>query len=195
MSAALMKAADPIQLEQVWGEYQQSLKSFLYSKVNHHEDVEDLLQEILIKTYQNLSTLKDADSIKSWLFQVANRTIIDFYRKRARNQRAQELETDDLWFENGERELEQEMSACIAPFIQALPESNASLLSAVDLEGQSQKALAEAEGISYSTLKSRVQKSRGELKALFEDCCHFSLDKNGSVVDYERKDDGKCRQC
>ncbi|WP_252032317.1 RNA polymerase sigma factor SigZ [Vibrio sp. SCSIO 43135] len=195
MSAALMKAADPIQLEQVWGEYQQSLKSFLYSKVNHHEDVEDLLQEILIKTYQNLSTLKDADSIKSWLFQVANRTIIDFYRKRARNQRDQELETDDLWFENGERELEQEMSACIAPFIQALPESNASLLSAVDLEGQSQKALAEAEGISYSTLKSRVQKSRGELKALFEDCCHFSLDKNGSVVDYERKDDGKCRQC
>ncbi|MGY3572220.1 RNA polymerase sigma factor SigZ [Vibrio paucivorans] len=195
MSAALMKAADPIQLEQVWGEYQQSLKSFLYSKVNHHEDVEDLLQEILIKTYQNLSTLKDADSIKSWLFQVANRTIIDFYRKRARNQRDQELETDDLWFENGERELEQEMSACIAPFIQALPESNASLLSAVDLEGQSQKALAEAEGISYSTLKSRVQKSRSELKALFEDCCHFSLDKNGSVVDYERKDDGKCRQC
>lgn len=190
-----MKAADPIQLEQVWGEYQQSLKSFLYSKVNHHEDVEDLLQEILIKTYQNLSTLKDADSIKSWLFQVANRTIIDFYRKRARNQRDQELETDDLWFENGERELEQEMSACIAPFIQALPESNASLLSAVDLEGQSQKALAEAEGISYSTLKSRVQKSRGELKALFEGCCHFSLDKNGSVVDYERKGDGKCRQC
>lgn len=43
-----------LNLEQVWAEYQQALKSFLHSKVNNTADVDDLLQESLIKTYQNL---------------------------------------------------------------------------------------------------------------------------------------------
>ena len=67
-----------LNLEQVWAEYQQALKSFLHSKVNNTADVDDLLQEILIKTYQNLDKVQDVSSVKSWLFQLANHTIIDF---------------------------------------------------------------------------------------------------------------------
>ena len=47
-----------LSLEQVWAKYQQALKAFLHSKVSQPDDVDDLLQEILLKTYQNLETVK-----------------------------------------------------------------------------------------------------------------------------------------
>ncbi len=186
-----------LNLEQVWAEYQQTLKAFLHSKVSNTADVEDLLQEILIKTFQNLHKVQNASSVKSWLFQLANNTIIDFYRKNARQQRDSKIDADDLWFADLDHneEFKQRLSLCIEPFIQALPEQSASLLLAVDIKGQSQKALAEEQNVSYSTIKSRVQKSRGDLKNLFEQCCNLSLDKQGNVIDCELKPESGCGNC
>ncbi|MCY9827322.1 RNA polymerase sigma factor SigZ [Vibrio chagasii] len=186
-----------LNLEQVWAEYQQTLKAFLHSKVSNSADVDDLLQEILIKTFQNLHKVQDASSVKSWLFQLANNTIIDFYRKHARQQRDSKIDADDLWFADLDHneEFKQNLSLCIEPFIQALPEQSAALLLAVDIKGQSQKEIAEAQNISYSTVKSRVQKSRGDLKNLFEQCCNLSLDKQGNVIDCDLKPESGCSNC
>ncbi|CAH6815118.1 RNA polymerase sigma factor SigZ [Vibrio chagasii] len=186
-----------LDLEQVWAEYQQTLKAFLHSKVSNSADVDDLLQEILIKTFQNLHKVQDASSVKSWLFQLANNTIIDFYRKHARQQRDSKIDADDLWFADLDHneEFKQNLSLCIEPFIQALPEQSAALLLAVDIKGQSQKEIAEAQNISYSTVKSRVQKSRGDLKNLFEQCCNLSLDKQGNVIDCDLKPESGCSNC
>ena len=56
----------------------------------------NLLQEILIKTHQSLHTVRNAASIKAWLYQMANRSIIDFYRRRARGR---DVERGDLWYD------------------------------------------------------------------------------------------------
>ena len=40
-------------------------------------DVDDLLQEISIKTLAGFETIEDQTKVQSWLFQIANRTIID----------------------------------------------------------------------------------------------------------------------
>ena len=64
----------------------------------------------------------------------------------------------------------------------------------VELEGMSQKKLAEEQGISYSTLKSRVQRGRVELKKLFEECCSFSFDKQGRMTDCNQNG-ASCDKC
>ncbi|WP_045479510.1 RNA polymerase sigma factor SigZ [Vibrio owensii] len=186
-----MKTAN---LESIWGEYEHAIHAFLRSKVSNEDDVDDLKQEILLKTYQNLADIRDVSSVKSWLFQIANNAIIDFYRKRARNQRDNDLVADDLWFEEQESNLKQELSKCIAPFVQALPDEQSQLLSSIELEGISQKKLAEEQGISYSTLKSRVQRGRVELKKLFEECCSFSFDKQGRMTDCNQNG-ASCDKC
>ncbi len=196
MSVVPMNSAtEPLNLEQVWQEYENALGAFLRSKVSNVDDVEDLLQEVLIKTYQNLQSVNDASSVKAWLFQLANRTIIDFYRKRARIDRDKNISADELWFEQDDDvSIEQEMSQCIEPFIRALPKESSELLMSIDLKGESQKSIAEAQNISYSTLKSRVQKSRQQLKGLFSQCCDLTLDNHGSVIDCEQKP-GQCNSC
>ena len=171
-------------IEQIWAEYKTDLKRFLQSKVSIEADVEDLLQDILIKSYNNLNSLKDKSSIKPWLFQIANNTINDFYRKKYRDS---EAVIENVFHIDDSNITKQQLLNCIAPFISALPEKNAALLRAIDLDNQSQKNYAKELGISYSTLKSRVQKSRLMLKLVFDKCCHFKLDRTGNIFEHEKK--------
>ena len=178
-------------IEQIWSEYQTGLKAFLHSKVSDSTEVDDLLQEILIKTFNGFHTVKSEDSIKAWLYKIANNSIIDFYRKQAK---ARELTAEQLWYVEDDEDIKQSLAECIVPFIEALPSDTAELLTAIDINGQSQKSYAEALGISYSTLKSRVQKGRMELRAVFEKCCYFSLDRHGNLMDFDPKS-GNCKNC
>ena len=178
-------------IEQVWSEYRSSIEAFLHSKVSDAAEVDDLLQEVLIKTHEKLKTVEDEASIKAWLFRVTNNTIIDFYRKRAR---IRNIDTNDLWYAQDEESVQEELSRCVEPFVQALPEDAARLLTAIDLEGRSQRDYADDLGISYSTLKSRVQKSRSQLRGLFDQCCQFTLDQSGNLVEYDLKSE-VCKDC
>lgn len=191
-------------LEKIWAEYRTSLKAFLYSKVSNAADVDDLLQEILLKTYQSLAKLRADESIKSWLFQIANHTIIDFYRRNGRIndfKKSLQMEGEASSEVEGENpsgnDVKNELSHCIAPFIQALDRQSSDLLTAIDLNNESQKAYAQSQGISYPTLKSRVQKARRELRAMFEGCCKMRLDAQGNLMDYEQNhsDKGHCGKC
>jgi RNA polymerase sigma-70 factor (ECF subfamily) len=179
-------------LESIWQEYSTSLRAFLHSRVSNDADVEDLLQEVLIKTHQNLDTVASSEKIKPWLFQVTNNTIIDFYRKKGRTK---DVSAADLWYaEDDDVGVEQALAKCVEPFIRALPTKSADLLLAIDIEGQSQKDYAKKAGISYSTLKSQVQRGRARLRTLFDDCCSLTLDKHGNVVEFQAKSGG-CESC
>lgn len=177
-------------LEDIWGKYKVQLRLFLHKNISNPEDVDDLLQEILIKTYENLLNLRDHKKIKSWLFQIAHHCVIDFYRKKS-------SKTEKIAQELGDEEIEdtvrKELSMCITPFIQALPEEDSVLLTAIEITGISQKDYANKMGVKYSTLKSKVKKSRTALHRLFNECCHFSMDRQGNIIDFKAKN--KCSNC
>lgn len=154
-------------------------------------DVDDLLQEISVKVFTGLASLKDEDRLQSWLYQTARNAITDHYRKEGRGK---DLAQDDLWYGATEKTVRQDLEGCVRPFINALPVEAAQLLTAIDLGGQPQKEYAAVHGISYSTLKSRVQAARTSLRGLFEDCCRMSLDAQGNIADYSPKG-GPCRNC
>jgi RNA polymerase sigma-70 factor (ECF subfamily) len=178
-------------IEDIWSEYRARIKAFLHSKVSNPADVDDLLQDISIKTFAGLAKLDDHSKVQSWLFQTANRTIIDFYRK---NSREKNLHPDDLWYSEDDAETHHALERCVEPFIAALPKQTAQLLTAIDIQGQSQKEYAAAHGLSYSTLKSQVQNGRSALRSVFENCCHLTLDTYGNISDYRSKTDG-CENC
>lgn len=178
-------------VEIIWQEYQSSLRRFLLSKVSNQDDVDDLLQTILLKVHEALPSLKQHSSLKAWLFQLSNRTIIDFYRTKNTNTN---ISADDLWFEDN-KQIENEMLKCVEPFIHELPDKYANLLQKVEIEGKSQKSYAEQHNMSYSTLKSQVQKGRSELKKVFEQCCEIEFDAGGRAMGFgepKRKPMKKC---
>ncbi len=57
---------------------------FVYNKVGNREEAEDLTSQIFIKALQGLDRARDPQSTRSWLFQVARTTIVDYWRTRYR---------------------------------------------------------------------------------------------------------------
>ena len=180
-----------LNISYIWAEYGVAIKAFLHSKVANHADVDDLLQEIMLKTHKNLDSLHEESSVKAWLFQIANRSIIDFYRKGGPSK---SFDFEVVWEEDESGRVRQELATCIVPFIKALEPDEAKMLMAIDIHGQSQKEYAHEHGVAYSTLKSRVQKARERLREVFESCCEFSLDVNGQIIDYKERP-GSDRKC
>ncbi len=173
--------------EQIWTDYRGALKGYLANKVSQPDEVDDLLQEVLLKTYLKLDSLESEAGLKPWLFKIAHNSVIDYYRKF----KPEIVDELDTIFVEESVNVQSELAACILPFIQSLPSENADLLMAVDINQVSQKDHAEQLGVSYSTLKSRVQKSRQMLKKSYDDCCHFNYDNQGNLLDYERKNCNK----
>jgi RNA polymerase sigma-70 factor (ECF subfamily) len=60
---------------------------FIYAKIGNREEAEDLTSQVFLKALRGLDAGRDAQSIQSWLFQVARTTVADhwreFYRLRA----------------------------------------------------------------------------------------------------------------
>jgi len=179
----------------IWEQFGHQLKRFIASRVPNSQVAEELAQELLVKSYQNLKSLKDKERVEAWLYRIARNVINDYYRKKLKNLETEELNIenviDELETDNPQGSARTELSHCIQPFIEQLPEKYRQTITAVDLEGTSQKLLAEKQGVSHSTIKSQTQRGRAQLRALFRQCCEFTIDARGNVVDYEPKS-GQC---
>jgi len=82
----------------------------------------------------------------------------------------------------------QELSSCLAPMIERLPEKYRVAIKHSEIERKTQKELAELEKISLSGAKSRVQRGRALLKTMLHDCCQIEIDQNNQLVSYEKKE-------
>ena len=76
----------------------------------------------------------------------------------------------------------QDFEKCFVPFIHALPKEDRELLEKVDIHGVKQKELAASMNLSYSGLKSRVQRAREKMKNLFSRCCEIKFDSSGQPM-------------
>lgn len=186
-----------MEFKKLWQEYSNQLRNFLLSKVNNPSDVEDLLQEILIKTYQNLNTVKEQEKVSAWLFQIARNTLTDYYRKSRPESLRQEIIGKAISIDEEQeqdKQVRQELTKCIRPFLNQLPPKYRDAIEAVDLQGVSQKVLATELQLSHSAVKSRVQRARRMLRELFQECCHYQFDVRGNVVDFESRS-AHCSSC
>lgn len=178
-------------IETIWSAYRARLRAYLMSRMGDPADVDDLLQDIMLRSHEALPRLRNPASLKPWLFQIATNAITDHARRKPI---PAGIDPDTLAASEEVLGPRADLERCIKPFLAALPEDTARLLWAVDVEGRSQKATAAEHGISYSTLKSRVQAGRGQMRHLFESCCRLTLDGCGNVMDYDANSNS-CGNC
>ena len=53
---------------------------FIFFRVNHKEEAEDLTEEVFTKAWKNIGNVK-IESFSGWLYRIAKNTIIDHYRQ------------------------------------------------------------------------------------------------------------------
>ncbi|MCS6789288.1 MAG: sigma-70 family RNA polymerase sigma factor [Patescibacteria group bacterium] len=73
--------------------YFEQIYRFIYLKVSHKEDAEDLAHQVFL---QALKKMKDYEykglPFSSWLYKIARNEIVDFYRSKKTNTTLEELE-------------------------------------------------------------------------------------------------------
>ncbi len=64
--------------------YQKSVHTLAWRKVDDFHTVEELTQNIFLKAYQKLGTLKNPNQFAGWLYVIANRLCIVWHRITAK---------------------------------------------------------------------------------------------------------------
>jgi RNA polymerase sigma-70 factor (ECF subfamily) len=178
--------------EYIWKEYHDSLYSFILTRVNESSVADDILQDVFMRILSRIDSLKDCDKLQSWTYQITRNAIIDYYRSRKKtSELSPTLTAPDAEFSNTVRE---DIDACLLPMINSLADPYREAVMLSEIEGRTQKEVAEKQDISLSGAKSRVQRGRAMIKEMMFGCCRFEFDKRGNVIDYERKGGSDC-QC
>jgi RNA polymerase sigma-70 factor, ECF subfamily len=171
--------------EILWRETHQALRTFILSKVKDEQETDDILQEVFLKIQLKLPQLKDGGKVVPWLYQIARNAIADNYREKKKSIPATDREEAEAVTDTSDRT--HEFAQCIPGMIQALPEKYREAVYLTEIEGLTQKELAERLGLSISGAKSRVQRGREKLKEMLLQCCEIYTDAYGNVIDYHSK--------
>jgi RNA polymerase sigma-70 factor, ECF subfamily len=154
-------------------------------------DVDDVLQDVFVRMQRGLGALRDDERFTAWLFQIARSAVAEHGRARARHPLPASAEVADLPVEpaaDDDRAAANALSGCVAGFVAQLASPYREAVTLVELEGLTTREAAELAGVSLSGMKSRVQRGRAQLRALFEACCEIAVDARGKVTDYAARE-------
>ena len=159
-----------------WSELRAELQRFVARRAPI-ADTEDIVQEALLRIHRGLPGLRADGALVGWLYQVTRHALVDHLRARraAADDQDRDAEPDDSAFER--------LAACVRPFAAMLPPPYREAIELVELGGLTQVEAAARLGIPVSTMKSRVQRGRAQLRELLEQCCAIELDARGHVVE------------
>lgn len=168
----------------LWLEHQNELKNFIFKRVRDRDLANDISQEVLLKVYNFCRSKSGLKNVRSWLFQIAQNTIIDHYRKQSKLAYKEipetPLEEENIAF--------QEAGKYIIPMLEFLPEAYSVPLKLSDIDGMRQADIAKKLGLSLPATKSRIQRARHLLMEEFITCCHFEKDPTGNLLSFEIKE-------
>ena len=168
--------------------YEEKLKGFIQKQVRDPDTAQEITQNLFLKVYQHCESLPEVKNPKAWLYQVTRNAITDYYRAHK-----QEVSLDVAGELPNETDinLANEILELVEPMIAMLPEEYAQPLYLSDILSLPQKEIAAQLNLSLSGTKSRIQRGREKLKALFLECFFLEFDHTGHLVQAQARHDCK----
>jgi RNA polymerase sigma-70 factor, ECF subfamily len=165
----------------------QQLKRFVLSKVRNQQDAEDILQDVFIKARLKSTQLLDEGKINQWLYQITRNSIMDYYREKKKSIERDLVDTPENYNAFNDCVVD-----CLHELMKTLPSPYREALELADTQDVSQKELAKQLNISYSGLKSRVQRARQMLKDKMTELYNIQTDGYGNVLVCENREPCGC---
>ena len=141
-----------------------------YRLTGNRQDAEDVVQEVCVRAYTHLATLRTLDQPKTWLLKIAYRVFVDGLRRRARSPVRASAEDFDSTCSSSEPTPEERAEAELAErrllgaFAKLDREQRALL--ALQVEGYTVGELTAMTDLSADVLKARLYRARVRLGKL-----------------------------
>lgn len=178
------------ELPNFWRNYGTNVADYVRKRVRDEEASKDLTQDVFVKVYtfcqkHDFSCEKaGVSNLRSWIFQIAQNTIVDYARREQRFQHTENLTEIPSVVESNVYSQAQQY---IEPLLSLMPMAYAEPLRLADLELLPQQEIANRLNLSLSGAKSRIQRGREKLRTLLQECTYVELDPRGHLISMEAK--------
>lgn len=78
----LARQGDPEAFGDLYELYLDEVYRFVFYRIDHKEDAEDLTEHVFVKAWTGLSGYRGEVPFKSWIYRIARNAVVDYYRKR-----------------------------------------------------------------------------------------------------------------
>ena len=149
------------------GRYQTGLYRHAVSMVLDHDVASDMVQETLVRAYTRLSTCRDHDRFRAWVFQMLRNRCLDYLKDiRRRNVSLDHaLDVADTAEEPVQQMERARLRAEIAKALEQLPDAQREAFLMHYVEELPYETMADLLGASVSALKMHVLRARDTLGA------------------------------
>ena len=153
-------------MEAIYEHYKRPVFNIIYRHTYNRDVAEDLLQDIFIKIFTHLHTLKSDDTFGGWLYRIAINTCYSYLRgEKSRLQKNVPLsEVEGKLEEKIDDSGDRMMRKPLEEAIQKLPHKLKSIFLLHDVQGFKHEEIAQTLGCSVGTSKSQLFKARMKIR-------------------------------
>jgi RNA polymerase sigma factor (sigma-70 family) len=150
----------------LYDNYIRTIYNFIYYKTFHKETAEDLTSQTFLKVLKNINSVDPEKSFRSWLYKVAQNTVLDHYRTQRMTS-----DIDDLWDLSDDTDIVLEVDDAdsvrtLKKHLNTLPQSDRDIILMRVWQELSYKEIAEIVGKTEASCKMSYSRSIKKLRAL-----------------------------
>ena len=145
--------------------YKGGVHALVYRKTGDFHIAEELTQDAFLQAYQKLSTLRNPVHFAGWLYVIASRCCLMWYRKkRLPTSPLAKVETDEMETTAQRDYRDEQQRQDVHDALDSLPESQRTVLTLHYLGGLSCKEIGRFIGTSEGAIKDRLYRARLRLR-------------------------------
>ncbi len=153
--------------------YQKSVHALVWRKIGDFHIAEELTQDVFLKVYKRLSTLKRPEFFPGWLYVIATRACTSWLRKKQLQTQSLEamsiVELEEICYaqyeaDRGEESAIEHQREFVKRLLQKLPESERTVVTLYYLAEMKSEEISRFLGVSSNTVRSRLRRARERLK-------------------------------
>lgn len=192
---------DSYDFSDIYKEYHPKILNYLKRLVGDQE-AEEVAQLVFEKMSRSLDNFKGEAKLSTWIYRIATNAALDklkssSYKYSQSGPHAPlPIHSPEIESRVSERSAPQcspdgtiirtEMNQCVREFVDRLPPDYRTIIILNELEGFTNKEIAQILQISLATAKIRLHRARAKLRKSLESGCDFYLDER-SVLACDRK--------
>lgn len=167
-----------------WTRHEAELRSWLRSRAPVASEVDDILQDVFIKTMNQGERWEAIEQPRAWLFEVTRNALTDRLRANHRSVPLPE-DLEDI----PEPQLQTDpvdalASVCLPQVLSELDAQDREIIELCDLGDMDQAAYARLKGLTLPAAKARIRRARQRMRERMVMVCKVSFDSSGHIEDF-----------
>jgi len=171
------QSGDAMAFDELFRRFSPRIYGLVYNMTSHHEDANDLVQDIFSKAYRSIKGFKGKSSFYTWIHSIAVNMAINFLKKRGRRQQmslddldtglqndkdlADLIEKRDPLREANLNDLKERLNEAMMK----LSHDHSAVVTMFDIQGMPHAEIAKILGVSEGTVRSRLFYAHRQLQA------------------------------